>query len=94
MPREHTESSHVKRMDRKSRLLILAVWLAPILVSIEMDRWWVTGLAGVISLVMGIFLLIYPKTRNARWEAIIMVLVGVMSQGFAIIEFGFRGLPR
>jgi len=81
-------------MDKKSGLLVLAVWLAPLLVSMKMERWWVTSITGGISLLMGIFLLTYKKTRNARCMAITMVIVGVMSEGFAIVEFGFRGLPR
>src|SRR6266851_641043 len=68
-------------MDKKSGYLILAVWLAPILVSMEMDRWWVTCVTGIISLLMGIFLLIYPRTRNARGLAIIMVIVGLFPTG-------------
>jgi len=60
----------------------------------EMDRWWVTCVTGAISLSMGIFLLIYPGTRNARFLPITMVIVGILSQGFAFIEFGFRGLSK
>ncbi|HLX84169.1 MAG TPA: hypothetical protein VKR59_09730 [Terriglobales bacterium] len=81
-------------MDKKSGLLVIAVWLAPQLVSMEIDRWWVTGIAGAISLMMGIFLLTNPKTRNARCLSITMVIAGVIFEGFAIVEFGFRGLPR
>jgi len=81
-------------MDKKSEYLVIAVWLAPILVSLKVDRWWATGLSGAISLLMGIFILTYPRTRNARFLAIIMIIVGVMHQGFAIVEFGFRGLTN
>ena len=81
-------------MDKKSGYLVLAVWLAPLLVSMKIDRWWATCLTGIISLSMGIFILVYPRTRNARCLAITMLVAGIMSEGFAFIEFGFRGLPK
>jgi hypothetical protein len=88
------KNGKLSSMDKKSGYLILAVWLAPILISLKMDVWWVTCATGVISLLMGIFLLIYPRTRNTRGLAIVMVIVGVLHQGLAIMEFGFRTLSK
>jgi hypothetical protein len=85
---------YISSMDKKSGYLILAVWAVPILISMKIERWWVTCLTGVISLLMGVFLLIYPRTRDARFIPITMIVVGVLSQAFAIMEFQFRGLSK
>jgi uncharacterized membrane protein HdeD (DUF308 family) len=80
-------------MDKKSGYLILAVWSALILISMEFEGWWVTCITGIISLFMGAFLLIYPKTRDARLIPITMIVTGVLSEAFAMIQFQFR-LPK
>lgn len=81
-------------MDKKSGLLVITVWLVPMAASARINEWWMTCFAGVFSLIMGVFLMVYPKTRTARTESILMIVVGVLWQGLAIAEFHVRSLSK
>lgn len=82
------------KLDKKNAYLVLAVWLAPVLVSLYIDLWWVDSIAGLISLSMGIFVLFYWTSRGARVMAIVMIISGILNQGSVIIRYHFGALSK
>jgi hypothetical protein len=83
-----------EKLDKKNSYLLFAVWLAPLLVSLCINVWWVHSIAGLISLLMGVFVLLRWRSRDARVLAIVMIVVGVLSQGFVIVLYRFSGLHK